>query len=96
MSEPRIGDTVIAMAFQADDGPLGGRVGPAVVVAVHDNNVLDVLIGVIGPNNANSIGWAGRLGLIEVATVGELRATQFDANGDIAVAGTWCRREVCG
>lgn len=96
-SNPRIGDTVLAMFYRPEgDGPFGGIVAPAIVVRVHDNNVIDALCAVVSANDGTVGGFAGRDGLVEVDSVAELRATTFNPDGSIATPGTWCRREVCG
>lgn len=92
MSAPIIGDVVLAMSFTVADG---GEVGPAVVLRVHDGNVLDVMCGGFNPGTAQAA-WIARLGLTEVFAVADVNGGVAEAPGIAFVPGTWCRRERCG
>lgn len=97
MSNPIPGDTVLAMFYPAENsGPFGGIVAPAVVLRVHDNNVIDALCTAINPGTGQDAGWGYRSGLTEVTSTADIVATTFNPDGSIATPGTWCRREVCG
>lgn len=90
MSKPIQGDVVLALAFPREDG---GAIGPAMVVTVHDENVIDALVAVVNP----ALGaLTSRAGLAEVASISDAVAPTFAPDGSIVTPGTWCRREVCG
>jgi hypothetical protein len=88
---------VLAMFYRPEgDGPFGGIITPAIVVRVHDSNVIDVVCAAINPNNGVLGGMGALSGLTEVATVAEINAGTPESSNSAFVPGTWCRREVCG